>query len=388
MILCALLIASTPLLLEEPDCCGHQFSAMHASSPVHLRQEQHPVPTEEKDYVSTYARKITKLADNVYVIRHPDAPDQFPQSNTMVVIGDRDALVVDTCYLPSAAREDIEDIKKWTNKPVRYVVNTHWHMDHTIGNATYAAAFPDVKIIAHEETRQHILGYNPPFFKRYPVFNERNHKRLDTGKEDDGTALTDARRKEIGDTIGMRDKVWAEFKNVVDVYPNSTFTGEVNLDLGNMPVKLMHLGRGNTSGDIVVYLPTLKILATGDLLDHPAPYLGGGFPQEEIRTLERMALLDVDKFVPGHGEVLTSKKFLLMTIEFMKLVVGEVSKAVYQVEGRSTNLAGVQEMVEKAVDVPAWTTRFVGDNADNRDFFIGFSFAGLVKACHAEMWRR
>src|SRR3954464_15285707 len=83
------------------------------------------------DSTATKDRTITKLADGIYEIRHPDAPDTFPQSNTTVIIGDKGVFVVDSCLLPSTAREDVEQIKKWTNKPVIYLLNTHWHFDHT-----------------------------------------------------------------------------------------------------------------------------------------------------------------------------------------------------------------------------------------------------------------
>src|SRR3954465_15248303 len=77
----------------------------------------------------TTKRTVTKLADGVYMIRHPDAPDTFPQGNTTVVIGEKGVLVVDSCYLPSSAREDIAQIKQWTPLPVKWLVNTHWHND-------------------------------------------------------------------------------------------------------------------------------------------------------------------------------------------------------------------------------------------------------------------
>jgi len=66
-------------------------------------------------------------ASGIYEIRHEDAPDHFPRGNTVVIIGDTDVLVLDSCYLPSSAREDIAQIRKWTNKPGRYLPNTHWH---------------------------------------------------------------------------------------------------------------------------------------------------------------------------------------------------------------------------------------------------------------------
>ena len=82
-----------------------------------------------------------ELAKGVYSIRHEDAPDAFPQGNTTVVVGQRDALVVDSCNLPSSARVDIAQIRQWTNTPERYLVNTHWHYDHTMGNGVYWQAF-------------------------------------------------------------------------------------------------------------------------------------------------------------------------------------------------------------------------------------------------------
>src|SRR6185369_17286347 len=89
------------------------------------------------DSVNTTERRITRLAEGVYTIRHPDPTDDFPDGNTTVVIGGDSVLVVDTCYLPSSARSDIALIKSWTDKPVRYIVNTHWHYDHNNGNSAY-----------------------------------------------------------------------------------------------------------------------------------------------------------------------------------------------------------------------------------------------------------
>src|SRR3954471_13505661 len=103
------------------------------------------------DSVNTTERRVTRLAQGVYTIRHPDPTDDFPDGNTTVVIGADGVLVIDTCYLPSSARTDIGLIRSWTDKPVRYVVNTHWHYDHNGGNSAYVEAYPNVVIIAHTE---------------------------------------------------------------------------------------------------------------------------------------------------------------------------------------------------------------------------------------------
>src|SRR5689334_22952394 len=95
------------------------ISALLTRSPGH--------PGDLPDTSSTARRTVTRLAEGVFTIRHPDAPNLFPQSNTLVVIGSKAVLVVDSCYLPSAAAEDLREIKTWTDQPIRYLVNTHWH---------------------------------------------------------------------------------------------------------------------------------------------------------------------------------------------------------------------------------------------------------------------
>src|ERR1700753_578772 len=101
--------------------------------------------------VITPKRTVTKIRDNVYVVQHKDAPDGNPQGNTTIIIGDQNVIVVDACYLPSSAKEDIQTIRKLTSKPIAYLINTHWHADHQQGNTEYIKAFPKITIIAHQE---------------------------------------------------------------------------------------------------------------------------------------------------------------------------------------------------------------------------------------------
>src|SRR5256885_7958598 len=153
------------------------------------------------DSTTTHERTVTKLAEGVYEIRHPDAPDTFPQGNTTVIIGDRGVFVVDSCLLPSSAREDIAQIKQWTDKPVMFLLNTHWHFDHTLGNATYAAAWPGIQIIAHAHTRQEIAEFNPGAVERYPQRRQRFQKVLDSGKDESGKPLSEADRLDYKRTL-------------------------------------------------------------------------------------------------------------------------------------------------------------------------------------------
>src|SRR5215471_4126181 len=146
---------------------------------------------------STKQRAVTKLADGVYEIRHANAPDHFSQSNTVVVIGDTGVLVVDSCYLPSSAREDIAQIRHWTNKPVRYLLNTHWHNDHVQGNAAYMESFPGIAVIAQTETAKLMALRVGSYLMDYPHRMERFQKELDTGKDENGRTLTADEKEDL-----------------------------------------------------------------------------------------------------------------------------------------------------------------------------------------------
>jgi glyoxylase-like metal-dependent hydrolase (beta-lactamase superfamily II) len=335
------------------------------------------------DSTATKARTITRLADGIYTIRHPDAPDTFPQSNTTVIIGEKSVLVVDSGLLPSAAREDVAQIRTWTNKPVTYLLNTHWHFDHTLGNATYAEAFPAVQIVAQRATQKTIADYNPGVVLRYPSRAERFRKILETGKNPDGRPLSEGERKDYERSLAGLAPVVAEFKTATQLPPNVAFDRELLIDLGNRPVEIRFLGRGNTAGDAIVYLPREKILMTGDLVVHPVPYLFGGFPLDHVQTLRAMAELDATTIVPGHGEILRDKAYIFQVADLLKAVNTAMEAEV----NAGKTLEEVQGSFPKTFDVKTWRTRFAGDSVEDGEFFDG-TFDGLIKASYNQIKTR
>ncbi len=304
-----------------------------------------------RDSVSTTARSTVQLADGVYAIRHEDAPDAFPQGNTTVIVGEREAIVVDSCYLPSSAEADVAQIRRWTSRPVRYLVNTHWHYDHTMGNGVYRDAFPGITIVAHAETRRQIAGYNPQWFRNFGKRGDQFRQAITSGVDSNGRALTAGEIAEYESALEGLAPVGAEFQPLAartDLAPDVGFERELNIDLGGREVRLLHLGRGNTAGDVVAWLPTEKILAAGDLLDHPVPYLGGGYPVEEIATLEALARLGADIIVPGHGMVLEgdyAKTYLGHVTDFLRALVAAVDVEIHRAGAGAGKLDVVKEAV-------------------------------------------
>src|SRR5215813_12161875 len=100
--------------------------------------------------------KIVKLAKGVYAAIRTEPPGLTVNANSVFIINDSDVVVVDTTLTPGTARETIAALKQLTNKPVKYVINTHWHDDHIMGNQAYREAFPGVDFIAHVNTREYL----------------------------------------------------------------------------------------------------------------------------------------------------------------------------------------------------------------------------------------
>jgi cyclase len=338
------------------------------------------------DSVITTERQVTKLAEGVYTIRHKDPFPGWTDGNTTVIIGDREVFVVDSCQQSSAAQEDIAQIKQWTNKPVRYVLNTHWHTDHNGGNHDYINAFPGVTIIAQTETRRmmDISGPNVAalWLKDITRTQADLHKRLDSGKMPDGAALTEKGRASIADRLAQLDAMSAQAHSFVYQGPTLTFDSQLSIDLGNRKVEVKFLGRGNTGGDAIVYLPAEKILVTGDLLDHPVPFAFDGYPSEWIQTLERMSQLDATTIVPGHGEVLHDKVFLNQVIDLMKSVVAQVNDQLNRNENATL------EDVRKSIDAKNFRSQFIGDNPMNGGFFDNSILSSFVELAYHEAKQR
>jgi cyclase len=306
-------------------------------------------------------RTVTKLSEGVYEIEHR----QGGGGNTTVIIGDRQVFVVDTCFLPSAAREDISQIRRWTDKPVSFVLNTHFHNDHNFGNRVYMDAFPALTVIAHVETKKEMDRFGPGSLMReekdsYGI-QQILQKMLETGKTQDGRVLTEEDKKEVKAELARRPAIIAELKNVNFQSATLTFDRDLSIDIGNREVQVKFLGRGNTPGDAVVYLPKEKILVAGDLVVHPLPNVLDGYPVEWIQTLQKLAQLDAETVVPGHGSILHDKTYIHLLRDLMQSAVDQINEKL-----RQTAPAMFQTLddIKGSVDLTPFRQRFAGNDAD------------------------
>jgi cyclase len=325
-------------------------------------------------------RQVTKLADGVYEIQHPNAVDGNPSGNTTVIIGDREVFVVDSSYLPSIAREDIAQIRQWTDKPVGYVLNTHFHNDHNNGNSTYMKAFPSLAIVAHEDTKKDMDLIQPGNIERAPKRLSANIAAFKQGKDSRGQALSEEDKKQVQELLPGLEQQLVDFNSLVYQPPTLTFADEIDIDLGNKEVQVKHLGRGNTPGDAIVYLPKEKIVAAGDLLVYPIPYTYDGYPSEWNRTLRKMGQLDVEIIVPGHGPIFHDKNYLYLMADLMQSTVDQVRARIRQLGFPGTHTV---DEIKGSVDLTAFRAKFAGDDKDLQAEFDDMA-AHLVKIAFSE----
>ena len=305
-------------------------------------------------------RKVTQLADGVYEIQHE------PNGNTTVIIGERQVFVVDTCLLPSAAREDIAQIRQWTDKPVSFVLNTHFHNDHNLGNRVYMTEFPALTIIAHVETKKEMDRFGPGSAGREEKTIATLQKMLETGKTRDGQGLSDDDKAEVKKALAQQIQRTEEIREVKFQSATLTFEHDFGIDIGNREVQIKFLGRGNTPGDAVVYLPKEKIVVAGDLVVYPIPYIYDGYPVEWVQTLENLAQLDADTIVPGHGPVMHDKAYIYLLRDLMKSAVDQMNEKLRQT---SPAMNQTLDDVKGGVDLATFRQRFAGDDKDLGDSF-------------------
>jgi cyclase len=324
---------------------------------------------------SATERKVTKLADGVYEIEHAEA-----SGNTTVIIGDRQVFVIDACFLPSAAREDIAQIRQWTDKPVSFVLNTHFHNDHNFGNRIYMDEFPAVTIIAHVETKKEMDLFGPGSEGREEKTRAYYQQMLKSGRAPDGAVLSDADKAEVATALAREEQVIDQFKKVGFQSATLTFDHDFTIDLGNRQVEIKFLGRGNTGGDAVVYLPKERIVATGDLVVYPVPYIYDGYPTEWVETLQKLAQLDAEAIVPGHGPVLHDKSYIYLERDFLKSAVDQMNEELRKI---GPAMFHTLDDVKGGVDLSPFKQRFAGND---KDVSAAFDEAAthLVKVAYEE----
>jgi cyclase len=266
---------------------------------------------------------IKPIADGVYAAIAK--PAYKLNCNAAIILFDDSVLVVDTHSKPSAARALIEQIKKLTDKPVRYVVNTHFHWDHYQGNQAYPSSWPvGVEIISSEATRLNIEQRGIPRVKHEITTMPQELEKL---KTDLAAANEPKQKDELRRNLSQAEDYFAELKSMQVTLPTLTFDHSLILRRKSRTVEMFWLGNAHTNGDVFVYLPKEKILVTGDALHGWTPFMGDSYPYDWITTLDNAEKLDFDQVLGGHGDVMHGREKFELWKQYFRDLLAETGQA-------------------------------------------------------------
>ncbi len=259
-----------------------------------------PVPQESSSLPSLeYQRpafEFTKVVDGVYQATGTESLPTW--CNAAIIVNESEVVIVDTHLSPAAATALLEELREITQKPVRYVINTHFHFDHVFGNQVYPS---DVEIIGHEFTRDAVASGGSNSGRAYDWYIGRIPSEIASLRKKLDSLSDPEERTELEQSIADQEKLLAGVSAVEPTAPNISFSQHLTLYRGGREIRILFLGRGHTGGDVVVHLPGEGVLITGDLMYESIPYMGDGYFLEWIETLEHLKSLEFDWIIPGHG---------------------------------------------------------------------------------------
>jgi len=265
------------------------------------------------------AHRFEKIADGIYYATASGTMQVG--ANSPVIVTDTEAIIIDSETSPAAGRALVQDIKAFTDKPVRYVIDSHFHYDHLFGNQIFGS---DVQIIGHDHTRERLkvntMAQYTFLTSVNPVPARIESLRQRIAQESDPQQKATLERQ-VQSSLAYVEQV----KEVKQTPPNVTFDSAMTLARSGRELRLMYLGRGHTDTDVVTFLPRERIVATGDLMESVISYMGDSYPDEWIATLEKLKTLDFDTVLPGHGVPFKGKERITAFQEYLRDLIAQTN---------------------------------------------------------------
>jgi glyoxylase-like metal-dependent hydrolase (beta-lactamase superfamily II) len=285
---------------------------------------------------------FARLSENAYAYTTEGDP------NTGIVVGDDGVMVIDTQATPAMAQDVIRHIRQVTDKPIKYVVLSHYHAVRVLG----ASAYQPREIIASEATLE--------------MIRER-------GKED------------MASEIGRFPRLFRDVESIPGLtWPTITFAREMTVWMGKLEVRISQVGAGHTRGDSIVWLPAQRVLFSGDLVEYNAGiYTGDAQLAEWPATLDRLAALKPQRLVPGRGAALMTAADSLKAIAFTRDFVSALYACAKEGVAAGQNLRQVYEAARARLD-PVYGRYPIYEHCMPFDVTRAFDEAGGIT--HPRIW--
>lgn len=272
--------------------------------------------------------ELTKIADNVYsyVGQKDGSPTHSFAANAGIIIGKDGVLVVDTLISAKEGERFLADIRKVTDKPIKYVVNTHTHLDHAFGNCVFAKL--GATVISHTADRKML-------------------ERIGAGT-----------LKNIGN-YGLKPE---DMAGTEIVYPALAFSDRMQIYLGDETVELIRVAPSHTEGSVVVYVPSQKLLFAGDILFTDFhPFMADGDISGWTKTIDALLTMDVEKIIPGHGPLSTKKD-----LRDMKEYLVQFDKKARELAAAGKDVDAIATELKKVLPQRSMADWMIGYNVKTR----------------------
>lgn len=328
-----------------------------------------------------YLQHPLKVAQGVWVLAQPEFQVQ-PAGNVTVIEQSDGLILVDTGGSPGAGRRVVETVRKLSRKPVTAVVVTHWHGDHVQGLSAILEAWPGARTIATHATQAHLR--DPRTMNTPAVFDGAANTLLQSQL---ASFAEECRRAGEHATAPAEKAGWAAAARLFRRYAqdmDGALTLPVNEGFGerllitdpSAPAEVLFLGRANTDGDAVVWLPKQRVLVAGDIVVAPIPFGYGGYPSEWTATLARLRAFDFAVLVPGHGRPQKDRAY----IDALAAALGGIRDQVAHLA--SQGLAA--EDIRTRIEAQALTARFAGRDPWLRRWFKTYWIDPIVDSALKE----
>ncbi len=253
--------------------------------------------------------EIQKVAGDVYFAQA--RPWALPNSNAAIFVNSSDVLVVDAHSHPAAAAALIAQLRsEVTAKPVRYVVDTHFHFDHTQGNRAYLGSGNKVDIVASKATKQLMAQLLAPRLKAAldpasagPRGSEQVVHQIEDLRQRAGKSTSAAEKAQLAQRIEQLESFAREMKDFEPALPTITFDKTHVIKEKGYDLHLEFHGLAHTAGDIVVFCPEKRVIASGDAIHPGFPTFIDAYPQPWPKTIDSVGRLQFEHMLPGHGRV-------------------------------------------------------------------------------------
>ncbi len=238
--------------------------------------------------------------------------------NTGVIIGDDSVMIIDATATPVMAQDVVRHVRQVTDLPIKYVTLTHYHAVRVLGAAGYREHGLE-QVIASQDTRDLIV--------------ERGQQDMDS-------------------EIGRFPRLFDAVESVPGLtWPTVTFQGEMTLFMGGLEVRILQLGRGHTKGDTVVWIPSQKVLFSGDLVEYDAAcYTGDAYLADWPATLDRLAGLGAEALVPGRGPAMKGAEQVAQGLSYTKAFVSALYRSAQEAVAQGMDLKAAMAHTRKNMD--------------------------------------